>query len=68
MYEVKSILGKGSSGYVYKLFDKKSNNIYALKQSLTPEQNYLLETELIYYKQINNSCENIIKCYDDFYL
>ena len=67
MYEVKSILGKGSSGYVYKLFDKKSNNIYALKQSLTPEQNYLLETELIYYKQINNSCENIIKCYDDFY-
>ena len=67
MYEVKSILGKGSSGYVFKLFDKKSNNLYALKQSLSPDQNYLLEHELKYYKIINNSCDNIIKCYDDFY-
>ena len=66
MYEVKSILGKGSSGYVFKLFDKKSNNLYALKQSLSPDQNYLLEHELKYYKIINNSCEYNIKCYDDF--
>jgi serine/threonine protein kinase len=67
MYDVKSILGKGSSGYVFKLMDKQTNKLYALKQSLLPEQNYLLETELEYYTIINNSCDNIIKCYEGFY-
>ena len=59
-------IGKGSSGYVYKALNKKDKNIYAIKQSLSPENDDLLKNEITIYQKLKNGCPNIIHFYDYF--
>ena len=66
MLEVIHKIGKGSSGYVYKAQDKKTNSIYALKQSSSSENDALLRREISIYRLFKNECPYIVKYYDCF--
>ena len=66
MFEIVHRIGKGSSGYVYKALNKKDKNIYAIKQSLSPENDDLLKNEITIYQRLKNGCPNIIHFYDYF--
>ena len=66
MFEIIQKIGKGSSGYVYKALDKNDNNIYAIKQSLSAENDELIKNEIAVYQKFNNECPNIIHFYDYF--
>ena len=66
MFEIIHKIGKGSSGYVYKALNKKDKNIYAIKQSLSPENDDLLKNEITIYQKFKNECPNIIHFYDYF--
>ena len=66
MLEVIYKIGKGSSGYVYKAKDKKTNSIYALKQSSSSENDALLRREISIYRLFENECPYIVKYYDCF--
>ena len=66
MFEIIQRIGKGSSGYVYKALNKKDKKIYAIKQSLSPENDELLKNEITIYQKFNNECPNIIYFYDYF--
>ena len=67
MFEIIHKIGKGSSGYVYKALNKKDKKIYAIKQSLSPENDELLKNEIAIYQKFKNECPNIIYFYDMFY-
>ena len=66
MFEIIHKIGKGSSGYVYKALNKKDKKIYAIKQSLSPENDELLKNEITIYQKFKNQCPNIIHFYDYF--
>ena len=66
MFEIIHKIGKGSSGYVYKALNKKDKKIYAIKQSLSPENDELLKNEIVIYQKLKNECPNIIHFYDYF--
>jgi serine/threonine protein kinase len=66
MFEIIHKIGKGSSGYVYKAINKKDKKIYAIKQSLSPENDELLKNEITIYQKFKNECPNIIHFYDYF--
>ena len=66
MFEIIHKIGKGSSGNVYKALNKKDKKIYAIKQSLSPENDELLKNEIIIYQKFKNQCPNIIYFYDYF--
>ena len=66
MLEVIHKIGKGSSGFVYKAQDKKTNSIYALKQSSSSENDALLRREISIYRLFKNECPYIVKYYDCF--
>lgn len=66
MFEIIHKIGKGSSGNVYKAINKKDKKIYAIKQSLSPENDELLKNEIIIYQKFKNQCPNIIYFYDYF--
>ena len=66
MFEIIHKIGKGSSGYVYKALNKKDKKIYAIKQSLSPENDELLKNEIAIYQKFKNECPNIIYFYDFF--
>ncbi len=66
MFEIIQKIGKGSSGYVYKALNKKDKKIYAIKQSLSPENDELLKNEITIYQKFKNECPNIIYFYDYF--
>lgn len=66
MFEIIHKIGKGSSGYVYKAINKKDKNIYAIKQSLSPENDDLLKNEITIFQKFKNECSNIIHFYDYF--
>ena len=59
-------IGKGSSGNVYKAQDKKSKEIFALKQSSSKENDELIKREILIYEKFNNESPYIIKYYDFF--
>ena len=64
--QVISKIGKGSSGNVYKAQDKKTKEIFALKQSSTKENDELIKREITIYEKFNNESPYIIKYYDFF--
>ena len=66
MLEVIHKIGKGSSGSVYKAKDKKTNVIYALKQSSSPENDELIKKEISIYRLFKNESQYIIKYFDCF--
>ena len=66
MFEIIQKVGKGSSGYVYKALNKNDKNIYAIKQSLSSENDELIKNEITVYQKFNNECPNIIHFYDYF--
>jgi serine/threonine protein kinase len=51
---------------VYKAINKKDKKIYAIKQSLSPENDELLKNEITIYQKFKNECPNIIHFYDYF--
>ena len=66
MFEIIHKVGKGSSGYVYKALNKKDKKFYAIKQSLSPDNDELIKNEIIIYQKFKNECSNIIHFYDYF--
>ena len=66
MLEVLNKIGKGSSCCVYKAQDKKTGEIYALKQSISPDNESLFKKEIMIYRLFNNESPYIIKYYDCF--
>ena len=64
MFEIIQRIGKGSSGHVYKALNKKDKNIYAIKQSLSSENDELLKNEITIYQKFKNECPNITYFYD----
>ena len=66
MLEVLNKIGKGSSCHVYKAQDKKNKKFYALKQSISPDNDSLFKKELMIYRLFNNESPYIIKYYDCF--
>ena len=66
MLEVINKIGKGSSSCVYKAVDKKTEEIYALKQSNSPDNDSLFKKEIMIYRLFNNESPYIIKYYDCF--
>ena len=61
-----SKIGKGSSGFVYKVQDKISKEIYAVKQSTSKETEELIKREILVYNIFNNESPYIIKYYNAF--
>ena len=66
MLEVLNKIGKGSSCYVYKARDKKTDEIFALKQSLSKDNDSIFKKEIMIYRLFNNESPYIIKYYDCF--
>ena len=66
MFEIIHKIGKGSSGYVYKALNKKDKKLYAIKQSLSPENDDLIKNEITVYQKFKNECPNILHFYDYF--
>ena len=66
MLEVLNKIGKGSSCYVYKALDKRTEEIYALKQSLSSDNDSLFKKEIMIYHLFNNESPYIINYYDCF--
>ena len=66
MFEIINKIGKGSSCYVYKALNKKDQKVYAIKQSLSPENDELLKNEIIVFQKFKNQCQNIVHFYDYF--
>jgi len=66
MFEIINKIGKGSSCYVYKALNKRDQKIYAIKQSLSPENDELLKNEIIVFQKFKNQCQNIVQFYDYF--
>ena len=66
MFEIINKIGKGSSSYVFKALNKNDKKIYAIKQSLSHDDDELLKNEIKVYQKFNNNCPYIAKFYDYF--
>ena len=65
---IKEIIGKGSSACVYKIINLVNNKIYALKESLTKEVEFLFKNEINIFKIFNNGCPYIVQFYNYLFL
>ena len=65
---IKELIGKGSSSYVYKVINLVKNQIYALKESLTSDVEFLFKNEKKIFKILNNECPYIIHFYNSILL
>ena len=61
---LKELIGKGSSSCVYKVINLINNKIYALKESLSKEVEFLFKNEINIFKKLKNESEYIIKFYN----
>ena len=66
MFEIINKIGKGSSSYVFKAINKNDKKVYAIKQSLSQDDDDLLKNEIKVYQKFNNNCPYITKFYDYF--
>ena len=66
MFEIINKIGKGSSSYVFKAINKNDKKVYAIKQSLSQDDDELLKNEIKVYQKFNNNCPYITKFYDYF--
>ena len=61
---LKELIGKGSSSCVYKIINLVNNKIYALKESLSKEVEFLFKNEINIFKQFKNECPYIVQFYN----
>ena len=61
---LKELIGKGSSSCVYKVINLVNNKIYALKESLSKEVEFLFRNEINIFKKLKNECEYIVQFYN----
>ena len=61
---IRELIGKGSSACVYKVVNLENNEIYALKQSLTKEVEFLFKNEINIFKKFKNECPYIVHFYN----
>ncbi len=61
---LKELIGKGSSSCVYKIINLVNNKIYALKESLSQEVEFLFKNEINIFKQFKNECPYIVQFYN----
>lgn len=61
---LKELIGKGSSSCVYKIINLVNNKIYALKESLSKEVEFLFKNEINIFKLFKNECPYIVQFYN----
>ena len=61
---IKELIGKGSSSCVYKVINLINNKIYALKESLSKDVEFLFKKEINIFKLFNNKCPYIVQFYN----
>ena len=61
---LKELIGKGSSSCVYKIINLVNNKIYALKESLSKDVEFLFKNEINIFKQFKNECPYIVQFYN----
>ena len=61
---LKELIGKGSSSCVYKVINLVNNQIYALKESLSKDVEFLFKNEKNIFKLFKNECPYIIQFYN----
>ena len=61
---LKELIGKGSSSCVYKVVNLLTNNIYAIKESLSEEVEFLFKNEINIFQQFKNECPYIVHFYN----
>ena len=61
---LKELIGKGSSSSVYKIINLLNNKIYALKESLSKDVEFLFKNEINIFKQFKNECPYIVEFYN----
>ena len=61
---LKELIGKGSSSCVYKIINLVNNKIYALKESLSKDVEFLFKNEINIFKQFKNECPYIVEFYN----
>ncbi len=61
---LKELIGKGSSACVYKIINLINNKIYALKESLSKNVEFLFKNEINIFKLFNNECPYIVQFYN----
>lgn len=66
MYEIISYIGKGSTGNVYKVEDKRTKKKYALKQSTSPKYSNIIKNEISVYESLKNQHDFIVNYYKHY--
>ena len=61
---LKELIGKGSSSSVYKIINLLNNKIYALKESLSKDVEFLFKNEISIFKLFKNECPYIVEFYN----
>ena len=61
---IKELIGKGSSALVYKIIDLITNKIYAVKESLSKEAEFLFKNEINIFNKFQNRNPYIIHFYN----
>ena len=61
---IKELIGKGSSSLVYKIIDLINNKIYAVKESLSKEAEFLFKNEINIFSTFQNLNPYIIHFYN----
>ena len=61
---IKELIGKGSSALVYKIIDLINNKIYAVKESLSKEAEFLFKNEINIFSTFQNLNPYIIHFYN----
>ena len=61
---IKELIGKGSSALVYKIIDLINNKIYAVKESLSKEAEFLFKNEIKIFNTFQNLNPYIIHFYN----
>ena len=61
---IKELIGKGSSALVYKIIDLINNKIYAEKESLTKEAEFLFKNEINIFNILQNRNPYIVHFYN----
>ena len=61
---IKELIGKGSSALVYKVIDLVSNKIYAIKESISKDAEFLFKNEINIFNIFQNKSPYIIHFYN----
>ena len=65
---IKELIGKGSSALVYKVIDLVNNKIYAIKESISKDAEFLFKNEINIFNIFQNKSPYIIHFYNYIHL